>query len=155
MLDTIQNGDVVLVWKSLNSKKLYLSNQVVLFSKILNGEKISFVKRIAATPNDSITANTNEIIVNGKAYPHDPIYFTISGCPKDTNAKYFKFLTEQSIGNEKFENLKINTWFDDKSVTVPPEYYFLIGDNPYESMDSRFWGFVHEDQIIGKVIAIF
>ena len=40
-------------------------------------------------------------------------------------------------------------------IEIPNSCYFMIGDNPFESMDSRFWGFIHEDQINGKVVAIF
>lgn len=38
---------------------------------------------------------------------------------------------------------------------VPEDYYFMVGDNYYESMDSRFWGFIPKENIKGKVILIF
>lgn len=155
MLDTIQNGDIVLVWKTWDFQNQYEINQVILFQKALDKESISFVKRIVAVPNDSIRANSKELIINGKAYPHDQVYFTLSDRMKTKNVEYFNFLAEQSIDHEKLSYRKINTWFDNENLIVPTDYYFLIGDNPYESMDSRFWGFVHEEQIIGKVIVIF
>jgi len=42
-----------------------------------------------------------------------------------------------------------------KSYTVNKDYYFMIGDNRDDSFDSRFWGFVPRDKIIGEAIVIY
>ena len=38
-------------------------------------------------------------------------------------------------------------------VTVPPSSLYVLGDNRADSDDSRFWGFVHDDEVLGKVLA--
>src|SRR5207302_9918861 len=40
-------------------------------------------------------------------------------------------------------------------VVVPPGYYFAMGDNRDSSLDSRYWGFVPRDNIIGKPLVIY
>jgi signal peptidase I len=40
-------------------------------------------------------------------------------------------------------------------ITIPPERYFMLGDNALNSRDSRFWGFVPRENVIGKAVAIY
>jgi len=40
-------------------------------------------------------------------------------------------------------------------IVVPPDHYYMLGDNALNSRDSRFWGFVPEENVIGKAVAIY
>ena len=42
-----------------------------------------------------------------------------------------------------------------KTITIPPDHYFMMGDNRGESDDSRYWGPVPRDWIIGKAFATY
>lgn len=155
MFNTIHNGDVILIWKNLKSPNVFKKNDIVLFQKEINDEVVLFLKRITAVPNDSIKAKFDELIMNGKAYPHDEIYYIMSDDLETINGEYLQYLMDQSAGCEEANKVEARILSNSTKLRVPTECYFLTGDNPYESMDSRFWGFIHEDQIIGKIIAVF
>jgi signal peptidase I len=88
----------------------------------------NFIKRIVAGPGDTLSIRNGTPIVNGEPAEED---FT-RPCG--------------GLGSEC--NLP-------KKITIPPDHYFMMGDNRGQSDDSRFWGPVPEDWIIGKAFATY
>ncbi len=83
----------------------------------------NFIKRIVAGPGDKLSIKEGHPVVNGV---------------EKTNEPY-----TEPCGNAGVCNLP-------KTITIPPGHYFMMGDNRGASDDSRFWGPVPEEWIIGE-----
>lgn len=86
----------------------------------------SFLKRVVAGPGDTLSIRRGHPVVNGVSQSDEPY---ASACPRGPAC-----------------NLPL-------PITIPPGHYFMLGDNRGASDDSRFWGPVPEDWIVGVVIA--
>ena len=82
----------------------------------------NFIKRIVAGPGDTVSVEGGHPVVNGAKAEEDFI---------------------RPCGGSASCNLR-------KEITVPPDHYFMMGDNRGSSDDSRFWGPVPRDWIIGE-----
>ena len=65
---------------------------------------------------------------------------------------YSEYLLRKSLNSNEVGDHIIQ---NGNAILVPEGYYFMVGDNYYESMDSRFWGFIPKKDIKGKVILVF
>lgn len=183
MLPTLESGDMILVNKFSYGLKLPLTDKkivdfggpkkgdIVVFKYPLNTSTY-YVKRVVGTPGDVITySNTKKMLnLNGQTIeqkdlgpyinpeqPGDPVAFqealpghshrilkenrlTIANPQADGN-----FVTPDSCryASEEFQ------------CKVPEGYYFVMGDNRDNSADSRFWGFVPENYVSGRVFGIW
>jgi len=138
MEDTLAIGDHLLVNKFIYGTKLPFSDKrlltlrdprrgdVIVFEYPEDPSK-DFIKRVVGTPGDVIEGKDKKVFVNGKPYenPHE-VHKEKDVIPKEMNPR-------DTFG----------------PVTVPPNSYFMMGDNRDRSYDSRFWGFVSRDKIKG------
>jgi signal peptidase I len=88
---------------------------------------VNFIKRVVAGPGDKISVRGGHVILNGKRQSEPFI--------------------EPCGGGEACDL--------PKEITVPADHYFMMGDNRGSSDDSRFWGPVPRDWIIGKAFATY
>jgi signal peptidase I len=88
----------------------------------------NFIKRIVAGPGDTLSVRDGHPVVNGVEKKNEP--YTMP------------------CGNSGPCNLP-------RSITIPPDHYFMMGDNRGASDDSRFWGPVPRDWIIGEAFATY
>jgi signal peptidase I len=138
MEDTLAIGDHLLVNKFIYGTKIpFTATSVIKIRDPRQGDVIvfeypedpskDFIKRVVGTPGDVVEGKDKKVFVNGKLYsnPHE-IHKEKEIIPKEMNPR-------DTFG----------------PVTVPPNSYFVMGDNRDRSYDSRFWKFVRRDQIKG------
>jgi len=100
--------------------------QVVVFRPPLPGAN-DYIKRVIAVPGDKLEIKRGAVWINGT------------------------LLVEPYVAMP----MNANETYPYQSVTVPPENYFVMGDNRGNSYDSRYWGFVPRENIIGTPMFIY
>lgn len=110
-----------------------------------------YIKRVIGTPGDVIAYHDKQLTVNGKPAKQTFVEYTIDASSGRTVARYKENL------NGVTHNIYINPNEPavDFDVTVPKGAYFMLGDNRDDSADSRFWGFVSEENLRGRAFLVW
>jgi len=172
MMPTLLTGDFILVNKFDYGFRLPISNsKLVEFSKPNRGDVIvfrypnyeknpgysgvDFIKRIVAGPGDVISYKNDQLTINDNSMDIKIIgpYIGVDSGKPMNNYK----LVQEFIDSMPHEILLNPKGYSKElpEITIPEGHYFVMGDNRAHSSDSRFWGFVPEDYIIGRAIGIW
>ena len=109
------------------------------------------VKRLIGLPGDHIHMHNGVVIINGVPQPQPHAQPT-------TPENFSEFLDDfpavppypQPGGATESWAVAFPNYIQNGNLVVPPEMYFMMGDNRHDSLDSRFWGFVPRADIIGR-----
>jgi len=115
-----------------------------------------FVKRVIGLPGDHLKVVDQQVYVNGKALTepyvvHDPAagYDPLNYSFPPTGNQLFVSLVQPEWAHE------IHKYIQGDELVVPPGKYFAMGDNRDHSLDSRYWGFVDREAIMGRPFLIY
>lgn len=161
MEDTLLIGDHLLVDKLAYAPKGPISQYFLPYSDVKRGDiivfrwpsdlKFTFVKRVIGVPGDRIRTENKQVYLNGKAI-NEPYKYHKADFPdsyRDT------FPSEPNLRLDEGGRNMLENHIVSNEVVVPPNSYFAMGDNRDQSLDSRYWGFVPRENIIGKPLIIY
>ena len=162
MEDTLLIGDHLLVDKLAYAPGGALSRHLLPYEPVRRGDIIvfrypvnihdTFVKRVIGLPGDRIRLLHKRVYVDGRTVEEPYVYYkTESFDPyRDDFPAYPPNAVVLDRGREMLDNSVVNG-----EVVVPPGCYFAMGDNRDSSLDSRYWGFVPRENIVGKPLIVY
>jgi signal peptidase I len=154
-------GDHLLVDKLAYAPHGPISQHLLPYQEIKRGDivvfrypvdiKQTFVKRVIGIPGDRIRVENKQVIRNGERI-HEP-YKIHKTEYIDSYRDNFPSTPYLPVSDGAIAMLEKNV--QGGEIVVPPNSYFVLGDNRDNSLDSRFWGFVPRTNIIGKPLIIY
>ncbi len=165
MLPTLLIGDFILVKKFSYGVRLPVINTKILDTgapsrgdvavfRYPKDPSVDFIKRIVGLPGDKIGYLNKHLSINGVPVVLENLGPYIAPGGKSADPSLLRLA-------ENFDTVEHNVLVSLDSVgmqghyTVPEGHYFVMGDNRDNSNDSRFWGFVPEDHLVGKAVLIW
>lgn len=165
MMPTLLVGDFILVNKFAYGIRLpVLNKKVIELGKPERGDTIVFrypedtsidyIKRVVGLPGDHIRYQNKMLYINGVLAEQRDIgrYIGTGGGARMTGAFHRQ---ENLVGVEHDILVMGERPINDFQFTVPEHEYFVMGDNRDNSRDSRFWGTVKDNLLIGKAFFIW
>lgn len=112
-----------------------------------------FVKRVIGLPGDRVHLERKRVYVNGKPLT-EPYVRVRRGSIEDFRDN---FPAEPGLYNDVTASwfLQMRTLVRDGELVVPANSYFVLGDNRDNSLDSRYWGLVPRENVIGRPLLIY
>jgi signal peptidase I len=111
---------------------------VVVFKFPVEPER-DFIKRVIGLPGETLELRQKKVLINGSPLEEPYVHFLEPPGGDPSMHEFTSYDLRERYG----------------PVTVPPDQYFVMGDNRDNSQDSRYWGFLPRDYIKGKALLIY
>ena len=162
MENTLLVGDYLLVNKLCYGGRSF-GYDLMPYQKIARGDVIvfhypvdpqqHFVKRVIGVPGDRLRMVNKTVYINGKAL--DEPYVRFIEPPNNMFRDNFPRTDIPVFNMEGKWWLEMRKLVEDGELIIPQGNYFVMGDNRDDSQDSRYWGFVPRENILGRPLVIY
>jgi signal peptidase I len=162
MESTLLIGDYLLVDK-LRFGSGQKSHSLVPYRPVKRGDVIvfkypvspsqHFVKRVVGIPGDRVRLINRKVFVNG--VPLQEPYVQHTRHLHDVFRDEFPRINLPVAQLESSWWLQMQKLVEDGQLIIPEGHFFVLGDNRDDSLDSRYWGFVPQENIIGRPLIIY
>jgi signal peptidase I len=163
MENTLQVGDYLLVNKLCYGGEGGWPDHLLPYRKVTRGDVVvfhypvhpqqHFVKRVIGVPGDRLRLINRQVFINGNPIPEPYVRYT--SMDVDLFRDDFPRTNVAVPGLEGAWWLEMRKLVEDNELIVPEGNYFVMGDNRDVSDDSRYWGFVPRENIIGRPLLIY
>lgn len=168
MIPTLLIGDFIVVNKFAYGLRLPVLNKkfieigepqtgdVVVFRKP-GDEAVNYIKRVVGLPGDSVVYRNKRLFINAEAISSEFGDAYTAADIKCGNTRSNEQRHHEKLGAESHEIL-LRSGYNNRetqSWIVPEGHYFVMGDNRDNSNDSRVWGFVPEENLVGRAVLIW
>lgn len=174
MEDTLLIGDHLLVDKLSFAPPGPISKHLLPYIDVKRGDIIvfrypidirqTFVKRVIGVPGDRLRIEQKKVFLNGKLlnepYKYHKTEYLDSyrdNFPSEPNMRLYDpadRMLKDNVAERRIQD-EVKGQVTVKEIVVPPGSFFAMGDNRDSSLDSRYWGFVPRENIIGKPLIIY
>ncbi len=180
MVPTLQVGDLILVNKFAYGIRLPILNKKiievnhpqrgdVMVFRYPKDTSLDYIKRVIGVPGDKIVYKNKRLTVNGKAISYKQLPDYLDEEHLNYSQEFLEYLpgVEHKVLNDEqapsyvpnpdpFPQHELCTYdVEGFACTVPSGNYFMMGDNRDNSLDSRYWGFVPDRNIVGKAFFVW
>ena len=165
MMPTLLIGDFILVNKFVYGIRLpVLDKKIIQIGEPQRGDvvvfrypedpSVDYIKRVVGLPGDHISYHDKILMVNGKlvdSFPVDIYQGVGAGAVMSGSSRF-----HERLGGVDHDILKMPGRLSmEGDFLVPPGQYFVMGDNRDNSKDSRYWGTLPEENLVGKAFFIW
>jgi signal peptidase I len=112
----------------------------ILVFKYPEDPERDFIKRVIGLPGETLELRDKKVYINGKGLDEPYVHFLFPFDPT-------------SSGDTGVADFDVRRNYG--PVTVPPDHYFMMGDNRDNSQDSRYWGFMPRSYVKGKALFVY
>jgi len=140
--DKIPILNIHIPWVRLPGFKKPERGDIVVFKYPRNPDQ-DYIKRCVGLPGDTIEIRNKKVYVNGQPFPDPP------------HVKYSSYTMPPGLNEPGIYPPGAGNRDNYGPVVVPEGHYFMLGDNRDNSLDSRYWGFLPEENIVGEAMIIY